>query len=84
MDADATRGRVLVEESREAVIVLDDADRSCSRAGARGSRSTGIDEGERIPDGLLAGERGIVPLIVPYEVGGAARAARLPEPARAT
>ena len=26
-DADATRGRVLVEESREAIVVLDDADR---------------------------------------------------------
>mgnify|MGYP001614578562 CR=1 FL=1 len=27
MDADSIRGRTLVEESREAVVVLDDADR---------------------------------------------------------
>ena len=30
----------------------------------------GIREGEPLPDGLLSGDRGIVPLIVPYEVGG--------------
>jgi two-component system sensor histidine kinase SenX3 len=27
-------------------------------------------EGERVPDGLLSGDRGVVPLIVPYELDG--------------
>ena len=70
MDADATRGRVLVEESREAVVVLDSSD-TVVLASRRARQSIeGIREGERIPDGLLSGDRGIVPLIVPYDVGG--------------
>ena len=70
MDADARRGRTLVEESREAVIVLDDAD--VVVLASRRARQTieGIDEGQRVPEGLLSGDLGIVPLIVPYEVGG--------------
>lgn len=70
MDADATRGRVLVEESREAVVVLDAAD-TVVLASRRARQSIdGIREGEPIPAGLLSGDRGIVPLIVPYDVGG--------------
>jgi signal transduction histidine kinase len=70
MDGDATRGRVLVEESREAVVVLDASD-TVLLASRRARQSIdGIREGERIPDGLLSGDRGIVPLIVPYDVGG--------------
>ena len=60
---------MLIEESREAVIVLDDSD-TVVLASRRARQSIdGINEGERVPDGLLAGELGIVPLIVPYEVG---------------
>ena len=60
---------MLVEESREAVIVLDDSD-TVVLASRRARQSIeGINEGERIPDGLLSGDLGIVPLIVPYEVG---------------
>jgi two-component system sensor histidine kinase SenX3 len=70
MDADATRGRVLLEESREAVVVLDEDDRVLV-AGRRARQSIpDLVEGERIPDGLLSGDRGIVPLVVPYEIGG--------------
>ena len=70
MDADGTRGRLLVEESREAVVVLDASD-TVVLASRRARQSfDGIREGERIPDGLLSGDRGIVPLIVPYDVGG--------------
>src|SRR3954454_24147382 len=69
MDPDTTRGRVLVEESREAVIVLDDADNVV--LASRRARQTieGISEGAKIPEGLLSGDLGIVPLIVPYDVG---------------
>ena len=42
----------------------------CSRAGARGSRIDGLREGEPLPTDLLTGERGVIPLVVPYEVGG--------------
>ncbi|RDI75785.1 Signal transduction histidine kinase [Gaiella occulta] len=70
MDLDARRGRTLVEESREAVVVLDDAG-TVVLASRRARQSIeGIREGEPIPDGLLSGERGVVPLVVPYEVGG--------------
>jgi two-component system sensor histidine kinase SenX3 len=70
MSVDATRGRMLLEESREAVVVLDEDDRVLI-AGRRARQSIpDLVEGERIPDGLLSGDRGIVPLVVPYEIGG--------------
>lgn len=70
MDPDAVRGRALVEESREAVVVLDDADRVL--LASRRARQTveGIREGEPLPPDLLAGERGVLPFVVPYEVDG--------------
>ncbi len=70
MEDDARRARILLEESREAVIVVDDADTVL--LASRRARQTidGIDEGRRIPEGLLTGELGIVPLVVPYDVGG--------------
>jgi signal transduction histidine kinase len=70
MDADAIRGRTLVEESREAVVVIDDADLVV--IASRRARQTidGIREGEPFPSELLRGERGVIPLVVPYEVDG--------------
>ncbi len=45
--------------------------RSCLHASRRARQSIdGISEGQRVPEGLLTGGLGIVPLIVPYEVGG--------------
>jgi two-component system phosphate regulon sensor histidine kinase PhoR len=75
MDADALRGRALVEESREAVVVLDDGDHVV--LASRRARQTfdGIREGERIPAELLTGERGVIPFVVSYDVAG--RAERL-------
>jgi two-component system, OmpR family, phosphate regulon sensor histidine kinase PhoR len=70
MDGDATRGRTLLEESREAVVVLDDADRVIGASRRARQSIDGLREGERIPDGLLSGDAGIIPLVVPYEVGG--------------
>ena len=70
MDHDTRRARTLIEESREAVIILDDAD-TIVLASRRARQSIdGIGEGQRVPGGLLSGALGIVPLIVPYEVGG--------------
>jgi two-component system, OmpR family, phosphate regulon sensor histidine kinase PhoR len=70
VDADAVRGRALVEESREAVVVLDE--RNLVVAASRRARQSidGIGEGRPLPDGVLTGERGLVPLVVPYEVDG--------------
>jgi signal transduction histidine kinase len=70
MDADAARGRTLLEESREAVVVLDDADRVIGASRRARQSIEGLREGERIPEGLLSGEGGIIPLVVPYDVGG--------------
>jgi signal transduction histidine kinase len=69
-DADAIRGRVLVEESREAIVVIDDDDRVL--LASRRARQTvdGLREGERLPGDLLTGERGVIPLVVPYEASG--------------
>ena len=69
-DADAIRGRTLVEESREAIVVLDDADRVLLASRRARQSIDGLIEGERFPSDLLTGERGVIPLVVPYEAGG--------------
>ncbi len=70
MDADSIRGRTLVEESREAVVVLDDADRVVLASRRARQAIDGIREGEPLPADLLTGERGAIPFVVPYEVDG--------------
>jgi two-component system phosphate regulon sensor histidine kinase PhoR len=69
-DADAIRGRVLVEESREAIVLLDDDDRVLHASRRARQAVDGLREGERLPADLLTGERGVIPLVVPYEVNG--------------
>jgi two-component system phosphate regulon sensor histidine kinase PhoR len=61
---------VLLEESRESVVVLDDEDRVIVSSRRARQSIQGLREGDRIPDGLLSGEAGIIPLVVPYDVGG--------------
>jgi len=67
---DAIRGRALVEESREAVVVLDDADRVVLASRRARQAIEGVREGEPLPPDLLTGERGVIPHVVPYEVDG--------------
>jgi len=69
VETDAARGRILLEESREAVVVLDAQGRVV--AASRRARQTydGLREGEPFPPELLAGDRGTTPLIVPYAIG---------------
>ena len=69
-EADAIRGRALVEESREAVVVLDDDDRVLLASRRARQAMDGVIEGEQFPADILTGERGVIPLVVPYEVGG--------------
>jgi len=67
VNPDALRGQVLLEESREAVVVLD-ADGIVVAASRRARQSLdGVREGEALPPDLLEGERA---LVVPYAVEG--------------
>jgi two-component system phosphate regulon sensor histidine kinase PhoR len=67
VNPDAARGRVLLEESREAVVVLDE-DGVVVTASRRARQSLGVREGEQLNAELLESERA---LVVPYEVEGA-------------
>ena len=62
---------MLVEESREAIVVLDETDRVLHASRRARQTIDGLREGDRLPGDLLTGERGVLPLVVPYEVGGA-------------
>jgi signal transduction histidine kinase len=66
---DAERGRILVEESRELVIVLDEEHRVLTASRRAREQLEGVVEGEPLPPRLLdPGRR--VPFTVSYEVGG--------------
>jgi signal transduction histidine kinase len=67
---EAERSRMLVEESREMLLVLDEDNRVI--AASRAAR-TGLDDivvGQPAPPELLAGDERRAPLLVPYEVDG--------------
>ncbi|MFN8224371.1 MAG: HAMP domain-containing sensor histidine kinase [Gaiellales bacterium] len=70
MSTDAIRGRVLLEESKEAVVILDDED--VVVGASRRARQTipEVVEGRRIPEGILSGDAGVVPLVVPFDARG--------------
>ena len=63
---DAVRGQVLLEESREAVVVLDE-NGVVVTASRRARQSLSVREGDELSPDLLQSERA---LIVPYEVDG--------------
>jgi two-component system phosphate regulon sensor histidine kinase PhoR len=69
---EAERGRTLVEESRELVLVLDAEGRLVAASRRARESIDGLREGELVPSGLLAEGRAFV---VPYAVDG--RAERL-------
>jgi two-component system, OmpR family, phosphate regulon sensor histidine kinase PhoR len=67
VEADAERGRVLLEESREAVVVVD-ADGIVLASSRRARQSLdGVREGAQLPAELLEGAQA---LVVPYSVDG--------------
>ncbi len=66
VNPDTVRGQVLLEESREAVVVLDE-DGVVLTASRRARHSLGVHEGEELSPDLLQGERA---LVVPYSVEG--------------
>ena len=61
---------MLVEESREAVVVLDEAGRVVAASRRARQSLEGVREGAPIPERLLSGESGHLPLVVPYVVDG--------------
>ena len=70
MDTDSIRVRALVEESREAVVVLDESERVLFASRRARQSIDGVREGDRLPPELLAGSSGILPFVVPYEADG--------------
>ena len=67
MNVDAERGRLLLEESRELVLVLDEDDRVVAASRRAREAIEGLEEGRTAPVAALAGEDVVV---VPYEVEG--------------
>ena len=66
VNADALRGQILLEESREAVVVLDEAGLVLA-ASRRARQALGVREGGELSSELLESERA---LIVPYNIDG--------------
>src|SRR5207248_4193138 len=66
LEREAERARRLVEESREAVVVVDDRDRVVAASRRARESLDGVVEGAPLPEALLAGDG----LVVPYETGG--------------
>ena len=64
VNPDEVRGQVLLEESREAVVVLDEAGNILT-ASRRARQALGVREGDQLDPELLASERA---LVVPYTV----------------
>jgi len=61
---------MLVEESREIVVVLDEEQRVIGASRRARESLQGLEEGRPLPPELVGVERGAVPLAVPYEVDG--------------
>jgi signal transduction histidine kinase len=63
---EARRGRALVEESREVVVVLDENDRVVAASRRARELIGGLEEGAEAPETLIRN----APLAIPYEVEG--------------
>jgi signal transduction histidine kinase len=68
MSTQAVRGRFLIEESREIVLVIDDARRVLA-ASRRARETLNVGEGGELPAELLS-EDGRATVLVPYEIDG--------------
>ena len=67
---DAERGRKLVEESREVVVVLDSDDRVVGASRRARELLEGLEDGERLPEAVLRGDGRREAFRIPYEVDG--------------
>ena len=66
----AERADVLIEESREIVVVLDDERRVLAASRRAREALEGLQEGATLPEGLLRARDGRAPLEIPYEIDG--------------
>jgi signal transduction histidine kinase len=66
----AARASLLIEESREIVLVLDDERRVLAASRRAREALDGLEEGATLPLGLLRARDGRAPLEIPYEVDG--------------
>jgi two-component system, OmpR family, phosphate regulon sensor histidine kinase PhoR len=66
----AERGRVLIEQSREVVIVLDAEERVVDASHRAWESLEGLERGARLPEGSLALDARAEPVRVPIEVDG--------------
>ena len=70
LEIEAERARVIIEESRENVVVID-ADLRVIAASRRARESIeGLEPGSSLTVELLEGKHGHGPIVVPYEIGG--------------
>ena len=67
---EAERGRMLVEESREIVVLLDEEQRVIGASRRARESLQGLEEGQPLPPELVGVDRGAEPLAVVYEVDG--------------
>jgi two-component system, OmpR family, phosphate regulon sensor histidine kinase PhoR len=67
VNVEAERGRILVEESREMVVVLAEDDTVLAASKRARESLESLREGRKLPDGVLRGDH---QLVIPYEVAG--------------
>lgn len=67
---EAARGRILVEESRELVLVLDEQDRVLGASRRARETFEGLQDGALAPASLLRQDDEQTTFAIPYEVGG--------------
>jgi signal transduction histidine kinase len=67
---EAERARILVEESREIVVILDAGFRVVGASRRARESIEGLAEGRQLSIDILEGEHGYEPVVVPYEVDG--------------
>jgi signal transduction histidine kinase len=67
---DAERGRRLIEESREFVLVVDEEDRVVAASRRAREALEGVVQGARVTDEMLRSGSTRVPFRVPYEIDG--------------
>ncbi len=69
MAVEAARGRFLIEESPEIVLVLDENDVVLAASRRARDSFAGIAEGARIPSELLQEDAAREPVVIPYQLG---------------
>jgi signal transduction histidine kinase len=81
MRLDAARGRIVIEESGEILVVLDESERVVLASRRAWDTVDGLAVGELVPEELVRPEHRPPPILTPYELNGRRELLlRLPEP----